>query len=621
MVSRGPGASAALRSVLVATDAVTPAALLSRADTARAGGDGEGAIALYSRAADLGHRDGDLDVETAAVLGLARCQEYNLSPGLLPVRLHGVYSQVRETRQRAALAAALARCWAYAGEPARARPFADEALALAGDVGDNMVLADALDAALTTYWGPDDLERRRGWAHQLADAAAHLHDTDARLQAHLWGLTVAWEVLDLPRMHREMRALELLGEESAKARFFAASRRLVLDLLRARTDTLPILRQVAERAAQEVFIPDSLGVVHAMTAYTALFAGDTVTCEQEAELFEAHAESEGVTVVRAEAALVWLGAGRRDRVKRLVGAFTADTLAGLPRDGDWLLTMQCVLEGALSVEDRSVVEDVVALLGSYEGRAVVNAGAVMFHGITDDPLSRAFTLLGDDASAERLRASALATYERIGATWWRDRLLAAGSDPFPSAGGVRVVRLQQQAGGLWQVGSGTHTGSLPALRGLTYVHTLLSNPDTDVAALDLVGVDAGHAVLAEGTFGEALDQRARDEYRRRLTDIEEEVAQAEDWADASRVEVLQEEREALLEELRAATGLGGRDRRPGSSHERARVAVRKAIVSALARVAEVDPWLGRHLRDRVHTGLVCRYETDPDQAIRWKLQA
>ena len=67
--------------------------------------------------------------------------------------------------------------------------------------------------------------------------AAHVLDPDARLQAHLWALQVACEALDLPTVHRQMRALERLGEESPRALFFAASRRLMLDLLRGRTDS------------------------------------------------------------------------------------------------------------------------------------------------------------------------------------------------------------------------------------------------------------------------------------------------------------------------------------------------------------------------------------------------
>jgi hypothetical protein len=45
----------------------------------------------------------------------------------------------------------------------------------------------------------------------------------------------------------------------------------------------------------------------------------------------------------------------------------------------------------------------------------------------------------------------------------------------------------------------------------------------------------------------------------------------------------------------------------------------QAIVAAVARIAETDPWLGRHLRDHIHTGWECRYESDPDHPIRWLL--
>ena len=184
---------------------------------------------------------GDLDARVTAVLGLARGQVYNLTPGLLPVRLHAAYDATTEPAPRARLAASLARCWSYANEPVRARPFALEALNLAEGLDDPPLLADALDAALASHWGPDELAQRRDWAVRLDDAAAHLRDPDARLQAQLWGLTVAWEVLDLPRMHRCMQAIELLGEESPRARFFAASRRLPLELLRRNNGVAPML--------------------------------------------------------------------------------------------------------------------------------------------------------------------------------------------------------------------------------------------------------------------------------------------------------------------------------------------------------------------------------------------
>ena len=69
-----------------------------------------------------------------------------------------------------------------------------------------------------------------------------------------------------------------------------------------------------------------------------------------------------------------------------------------------------------------LVEAITPLLLPYAGRAVINAGAVMFHGVTDDTLARACERLGDSERANALREKALSTYRRIGASWWRERL-------------------------------------------------------------------------------------------------------------------------------------------------------------------------------------------------------
>ena len=237
-----------------------------------------------------------------------------------------------------------------------------------------MLLADALDAALACHGGPDDLAMRRDWAARLADAAAHLADRDARLQAHLWALTVAWEVLDLPRMHRSMYDLDLLAAESPKAEFFAATRRLPLELLRHHLEVAPALVERATNAAAQAVIPDADGIVHAMRGYTAFLAGDPEGCAAQAPAFEHHGVEFGVAAVRAEAAVIWLGARRLDKVAEMIAAFTPDVLSGLPLDTDWLLTLQCVLEGALAVGDRGVTTAVLALLSPYAGRSVVNGG-------------------------------------------------------------------------------------------------------------------------------------------------------------------------------------------------------------------------------------------------------
>jgi hypothetical protein len=146
------------------------------------------------------------------------------------------------------------------------------------------------------------------------------------------------------------------------------------------------------------------------------------------------------------------------------------------------------------------------------------------------------------------------------------------------------------------------------MRGLEHLRVLLRNPDTDVPALDLVG----GGVVVEQSGIAVLDETARRVYRARIVELDRELELGDDVD-------LRDEREALLAQLAGATGLAGRDRRTGGSSERARIAVRKAIISALARIAEQDPQLGRHLHDRVRTGHQCRYTSDPDHPITWTL--
>ncbi len=120
-------------------------------------------------------------------------------------------------------------------------------------------------------------------------------------------------------------------------------------------------------------------------------------------------------------------------------------------------------------------------------------------------------------------------------------------------------------------------------------------------------------------LGDLLDRQALQAYRQRLRDLEQELTEAEQWSDIGRLDALRTERDALLNELARATGLGGRARTTGSSQERARVAVKKAISAATDRIATVDQALARHLRTGIHTGLNCSYEPDPADNLDWVL--
>jgi hypothetical protein len=153
-----------------------------------------------------------------------------------------------------------------------------------------------------SHWGPEDLAQRRAWAVRLDDVAAYLDDPDARLSTLLRSLTVAWEVLDLSRIHRSMWSLEELADEWPRAEFFAASRRLPIELLRQRCELVPGLLDRARRAAAQAAIPDAGNVLHGMRGYASYFTDDADGCAAEAPVFGAFAVDFGVAVVRAEGA-------------------------------------------------------------------------------------------------------------------------------------------------------------------------------------------------------------------------------------------------------------------------------------------------------------------------------
>lgn len=161
------------------------------------------------------------------------------------------------------------------------------------------------------------------------------------------------------------------------------------------------------------------------------------------------------------------------------------------------------------------------------------------------------------------------------------------------------------------------------MKGLRYLRLLLQRPGVDIPARELSDAVAGNIgrEIADGSPIDRIDRRALAAYRNRLTEIDDEIAQAREWSDDGRLVALDAEREAILTEVRSATGLGGRVRAMPRDDERARVAVRKAIAAAIERIAEVDASLGRLLTDRVSTGAQCRYEPDPDRPVTWDLTA
>jgi hypothetical protein len=177
----------------------------------------------------------------------------------------------------------------------------------------------------------------------------------------------------------------------------------------------------------------------------------------------------------------------------------------------------------------------------------------------------------------------------------------------------------RREGAVWLLRFDGRAVHVPDAKGLRDLHTLLSRPGSDVPAVRLRGADGGETAVAAARLGgdPILDEEAKSRYKRRLAQLDEQIDRAAGLGRDERAAELDRERQALIDELRAATGLGGRARRLGDEAERARKTVTARIRDVLRRLDDVHPALAGHLRSTVATGVTCSYH--PVQALPWRL--
>ena len=132
---------------------------------------------------------------------------------------------------------------------------------------------------------------------------------------------------------------------------------------------------------------------------------------------------------------------------------------------------------------------------------------------------------------------------------------------------------------------------VPDSKGLGDLAVLIGAHGADVHVLTLIG----HKLARMGA-DPVLDERAKAAFKSRLADLAREIDDADAAGSAERAETLRSERDALIRELAAAAGLGGRDRRLGDETERARKTVSARVRDALSKIERVHPELAAHLR-------------------------
>ncbi len=255
-------------------------------------------------------------------------------------------------------------------------------------------------------------------------------------------------------------------------------------------------------------------------------------------------------------------------------------------------------------------------------------------------LGRAQRAAGNETRARLEFDAAASAFRRICADHWavaadaaRDGVPTVGARTGPvaaDAGGAAEVAVFTCEGDTRTITFAGRTVLVRDLKGLRHLARLLAEPGREFHALDLVAVDNGvlptgrggrddDLRVSSGDAGPVLDDAAREAYRRRLVEIEDDIDEATRNNDVERAALARADRDYLVQELSRAVGLGGRGRRAASSSERARVTVTRALRYALARIGEHHPELAEHLEQAVNTGTYCSYDPDPRAPIRWRV--
>jgi len=626
-------------------------------------GAGEAAGESYLAAAGLARRERDARGLARAALGLHAIGSRMWWP---PDQLVEVLSEALDTITRAGtgpgdgtllrlrLMSSLARVLAWHGlDLPRARALAAEAVTQARAAGDRPALAACLLAQHNAIWAPGTAGERRAMAAEVAALAGETGDRELLIEARLLAATDLLELAD-PAFRAELDEFLRLAGASRQPRFryAALTRRAMLALLGGCFADAERLIAQAAALGEECGEPGARDVrqdqdwdLRAGLGRLGELAG------APPEMFP-DPDSRQARGVRA---LALLAAGDTARAAQMAGPLAADGPGALPRNHQFLLGAAFAAELMAGLGAGPSAGQLYEALLPFGGQAVVSGAAVSFRGSVAHYLGLLAAALGRAAEAEDHLGQAAAAHQRLGAVPWalrsrcelaRLRLadpqrrdaaaaelasigheaeqlgmagLARDAHARAAGAGQGTTGVFRREGALWTLGYGGVTVRIRAAKGLTDLAALLAVPGREIPAVALVAAGSGEAGRAGLRLGadEVLDETARHQIRQRLADLDEEIAEADAWADPERARRARAERDALVREVAAATGLAGRARRLGDQPERARKAVTARIRDAIGRIERVHPLLGAHLRATVTTGTRCCYS--PPAPTSWQL--
>ena len=527
-----------------------------------------------------------------------------------------------------------------ADDRAEATQMAADALELARAAGDEPTLASCLLAHHDAIWEPGTEHARLGLATELAETGRRLHDPAIEAQGLMLAMVAELELGDPTFLHTHRRFDDVAeASRSPRLRFWAASRRGMVAALQA--DFARAVREIdaARDLGTRIGEADAMGVWCDQRWQVARHTGDSaLIAELSGTLRQLH---DPHWVVYE--ALLGVDAGDVERAER----WAPEVEALGERWPRWAARLWLTFSTHLAIirDDHVAMATLIETLTPDAAHWAVLGGGVIVDGPMSAWLGRLEAARGDHERAATWFIEAEASALRLGSRLWTlearsDRLLAQHEMGTATTAELASVVAEADAVGLnpivrrlqsltvspapvanvfrldhdvWTLGWDGAQVRVPDAKGLRDLHTLVANPGAEITATDL----ATGGVAATTSAAPMLDQRAKDDYRHRLDELDDAIDRAMLRHRDQQAAELEAERKALLDELRRAAGLGGRDRRLNDETEKMRKTVTARIRDTLRKLDDRHPALAAHLRASVRTGAHCCYA--PAEPVTWQL--
>ena len=555
-------------------------------------------------------------------------------------------------------------------ETDRSRTLAREAVDMALRLGDPDALVESLHGRHWATLSPDTTDDRLANAQEMLLAATGAGDEEAAFLARHARLHCYLELCDIRGVDAELAAMEQLAARIRQP--FYVWHVACLHGMRALLDgRLTDADRMLATAFGIARIRQSEDVVY-MYEHAQVFAIRWAQGRLEERRDRTLQHGERYPIARWRDALAAAELGDERAARAEVERHARRGFSDLPRDGLWLLHMCALAQACVLIGDEPRAHALYELLSPFADRHAISVSTLPFGPVAmrlgmlatllerwDDAEAhffvatelcdamgaraiRAMVLVeharmylarrdpGDEARAGELSSDAIAICDELDMPGIRERAstLARTADVADTSVAVSRASLRRE-GQYWTIRYGNEMARLRDRKGLRHLAQLLAAPGRELHVLELVRAESGAQTATksvdevEGLVAEReepiLDPQAKDAYRKRLRDLDDDLEEARDWNDPERVAKIQAEIEALGNELGRALGLGGRDRSMPTDAERARVNVTKAIRAAVGAIGAECPELGRHLDASIRTGRFCVYAPPGQEPPRWEL--